>query len=185
MEAIFMKKVAISLSEWCQQKGKPQLLILYDCEQNSFPPSEIHFPSAKKKYRFRCPECNNQWEQTTNQFTRLKAGSYNIIKKRPELTFCPYCRGERLSLQYNLATEFPEILGRWDYDRNTESPRKYLPSTHRKFYLKCPNCKYPLPTSCLYQRSPRSASLSSLWVWKTARSDIFQLPKDSLSQYCR
>lgn len=136
-----MKKGALSLFEWCQIEQKTQLLALYDCEKNLFSPSEIAF-SSSKKYRFRCPICGASWEQTTNKLTRMKASNYNVIKKRQEVTFCPYCKGERLSSQYNLATELPSVSDWWDYERNPHPPEKYFPSTHQKFYFKCPHCHY-------------------------------------------
>lgn len=87
-----MKKGALSLLEWCKREQKPQLLSLYDCEKNSLSPSEIAF-SSPKKYQFRCPVCGISWEQKPNKLNQFRAGSYNVIKKQPEVTFCPYCKG--------------------------------------------------------------------------------------------
>lgn len=148
-----MKKGAISLSEWCQREQKPQLLALYDRERNPLPPSEIPHSSAKENYQFRCPVCGISWEQTTNKFVCLEAGNYNYIKKRKEITFCPYFRGERISSQYNMATEFPDVLEWWDYKRNPCRPEECSPSTHLKYYLECPDCHYALPQpACIKDR---------------------------------
>lgn len=140
-----MKKGTISLSEWCQREQKPQLLALYDRERNPLPPSEIPHSSAKKKYQFRCQVCGISWEQTTNKFICLEAGSYNVIEKRKEITFCPYCRGKRPSPQHNMAAEFPDVINWWDCERNPCPPEECAPFTHSKYYLKCPECHYALP----------------------------------------
>ena len=139
-----MKKGAISFEKWCENEGKPSLLALYDKEANPLPASEIPF-SSPKKYQFRCPVCHISWEQATNKVNRLKEGHYNYIKKRKEITFCPYCKGERPSVYYNMLTDLPEISKWWDYERNVFRPETYLPYTHQKFYLKCPQCQYHFP----------------------------------------
>ncbi len=139
-----MKKDLLSISEWCQREQKQPLLALYDMDKNSAPPSEVPF-SSSKEHHFRCPVCGIEWEQSLNKLNRLKRGSYNVIKQRAEDTFCPYCRGERPSPRYNLAAAMPEALAWWDEERNSVSLAQELPFTHRKFYLKCPECGYALP----------------------------------------
>ena len=84
-------------------------------------------------------------------------GSRNQISSinlEPEVTFCPYCKGERPSHLYNLLTELPKIPNWWDYKRNSHMPEEYLPSTHKKVYLKCPDCHYafPEPVRITYRR---------------------------------
>lgn len=139
-----MKKGSLSLSDWCKNENKQQLLKLYDCERNPLSPSEVVF-SSSYKYDFRCPVCDNSWKQKLNKFTRLRVGTYNFIKKRSEITYCPYCKGERISSHYNLKTEIPEVSKWWDYERNSRKPEEYSPSTHEKVYLKCPECHYAFP----------------------------------------
>lgn len=134
----------ISLSQWCEQNQKPQLLALYDTAANPLPPSRVPFSSGKE-YHFRCPVCNIHWTEKCNKLNRRKKGSYNVIKQRPEETFCPYCKGERPSPYYNLATAVPWVSSWWDRARNSHKPEEFLPSTHKKFYLKCQKCGYSFP----------------------------------------
>ncbi len=139
-----MRKGSMSFSEWCKREGKTELLALYDPEENDLPPSEVPF-SSPKKYKFRCPSCGISWLQSLNKLNRLRKGNYNVIAKRAEETFCPYCKGERLSPQYNLATSLPGISEWWDKTRNSKPPEALHPSTHQKFYLTCPDCGYSFP----------------------------------------
>lgn len=139
-----MKKGALSLAAWCRQEGKQLLLSLYDTEGNSLPASEVPY-SSPKQYKFRCPVCGASWPQDPNHLIRLQKGSYNVIKKREEETFCPYCKGERPSPFYNLGAAVPEAADWWDEERKGRPIWEYLPSTHKQFYLRCPKCRYPFP----------------------------------------
>lgn len=58
------------------------------------------------------------WTGNTNKMNRLSLGHYNVIKKRPEETYCPYCNGTRVSPYYSLLTEQPWIREFWDEKRN-------------------------------------------------------------------
>ncbi len=139
-----MKKGSCSLEKWCKKMNKKELLSLYDLQANPCPPSEVPFSSGKK-YKFRCPICSISWEQTTNKLNQRKAHSYNVIKQRKEITYCPYCAGERPSPYYNLLTVIPEAKEWWDSERNSITMDSVLPSSHQKFFLKCPKCGYSLP----------------------------------------
>lgn len=139
-----MKKGSRSLEEWCKEHNRPELLALYDRQANPLPPSEVPFSSGKK-CQFRCPVCGIPWPQAPNMLNRLKAWNYNVIKRRSEVTSCPYCAGRRPSPYYNLLTAFPEAKRWWDAERNSTPMDDVLPSSHRAFYLKCPDCHYPLP----------------------------------------
>lgn len=108
-----MKKWTYSFEEWCKKFNRPELLSLYDTQANSLPPSDVPFSSAKK-YKFRCPICGVHWEQAPNKLTRLKSHDYNVIKRRKEVTSCPYCAGKRPSHYYNLLTVIPVAEKWWD-----------------------------------------------------------------------
>ena len=79
---------------------------------------------------------------------RLSLGSYNVIKKRSEKTYCPYCKGERVSPGYCLLAERPWTGEFWDAERNgepAEALERYLPGTHKKFFFRCGVCGYSFP----------------------------------------
>lgn len=134
------------LAPWCRAHGKEGLLTLYD-ESNSQSAEEAAYSSAEKR-KWRCPVCKIAWTGSTNKMNRLSLGTYNVIKKRPEKTFCPYCKGERVSPGYSLLSEKPWTGEFWDAERNGESVetlKRYLPGTHKKFFFRCGACGYSFP----------------------------------------
>ncbi|MBR4144178.1 MAG: zinc-ribbon domain-containing protein [Lachnospiraceae bacterium] len=52
---------------------------------------------------------------------------------------CPYCSHQKLLPGFNdFATEHPELLEEWDYDKNTIKPNEITSQTHTKAWWKCP-----------------------------------------------
>ena len=139
-----MKKGVLSFAAWCERGGKQLLLSLYDTEGNPLPPSEVSY-SSRKQCKCRCPVCGTSWAQNPNHLIRIQKGSYNVFTKREEETFCPYCKGERVSPFYNLGAAVPEAVDWWDEERNDRPIWEHLPSTHKRFYLRCPECRYAFP----------------------------------------
>lgn len=132
-----------SFEYFCNYNDKLELLKLYDNKKNKENVGEIYF-SGTKQYFFKCPSCKIEWIGKMNKMNRLSKGMYNVIKKRKEVTYCPYCKGTRVSKYYNLVTECPSILDYWDFDRNKIDPTTLFPNSHIKFYLKCKHeeCDY-------------------------------------------
>lgn len=142
-----MGTIKNTFAAWCHQNKKEKLLELYDEQANTRSAEEIPFSSAEK-LKWRCPVCGIPWSGSTNKMNQQVSKPYNVIEKRPEETYCPYCKGERPSLYYNLVTEKPWVKIFWDPNRNKEDASKletYLPGTHKKFYFRCPDCLYQLP----------------------------------------
>ena len=134
------------LAPWCRAHGKEGLLALYD-ESNSQSAEEAAYSSAETR-KWRCPVCGMAWTGSTNKMNRLTPGSYNVVKKRPEKTYCPYCKGERASPGYSLLSERPWTGTFWDAERNgepAEALERYLPGTHKKFFFRCGACGYAFP----------------------------------------
>ncbi len=134
-----MKKDAIPFEDWCRENRKRELLALYDTTANSLAASEIAFSSAKLRW-WRCPVCNTAWQQSTNKINKIKPGRYNVFNKKAAITYCPYCKGERVSPFYNLLTQYPWAGDCWDYERNDSPPQQHAPNTLKKFYIKCNKC---------------------------------------------
>lgn len=141
-----MGKMTMSFAAWCRQEGRERLLALYDEAANEKSAEEIPFSSPKPR-SWRCPECTMTWQGSPNKMNRLRPGTYNVIRKREEETYCPYCKGERVSPWYHLGTEIPWAERFWDAERNGKdrSPDRYLPGSHERFYLRCPDCGYRFP----------------------------------------
>ena len=52
---------------------------------------------------------------------------------------CPYCSHQKLLAGFNdFATEHPELLKEWDYNKNTIKPTEIASQTHTKVWWKCP-----------------------------------------------
>ena len=132
-----------SFEYFCKTNNKLELLKLYNREKNKEKPNEIYY-SGTKKYFFKCPSCNMEWTGKMNKMNRLSKGEYNVIKKQKEITYCPYCKGTKISKYYNLTTKYSKILDYWDEEKNKIDPKRLSPHTHEKFYLKCKNieCDY-------------------------------------------
>ena len=141
-----MGKVKYRFAEWCRANGKEKLLNLYsDCNDQSA--EEAAFSSAALR-KWSCPVCGMTWLGETNKMNRLTPGYYNVIKKRPEETYCPYCKGSSVSPYYSMTTERPWTVKFWDEERNgksAEALKNEPPNSHKKFFFKCKLCGYPFP----------------------------------------
>lgn len=137
-----------SFEFYCKSNDKLELLKLFDLDKNKEKPNQVYY-SGTKKYFFKCPTCHMEWIGKMNKMNRLSKGEYNVIKKQKEITYCPYCKGTRVSRYYNLVTEYPEILDYWDTSKNKIDPTTLFPKTHIEFYLKCKNkdCDYQSVTT--------------------------------------
>lgn len=139
-------KMTENFAAWCKANGKEKLLALYD-KNNSTPAEKAAFSSATMR-KWHCPVCGMSWTASTNKMNRRLLSHYNVIKKRPEETYCPYCAGARVSPYYSLLTERPWIREFWDEERN-DQPVEVLenekPNTHKKFFFRCKKCGYSFP----------------------------------------
>lgn len=114
----------------------PELLIEWDYEKNgNVNPEYVSYGSVRKHW-WKCSECGNEYLMAVNNRTNQKQG-------------CPICsrakRGKnhvthRIESIGSLASNMPEILNEWDYEKNTLSPDRYLVGSKKKVWWKCPVC---------------------------------------------
>lgn len=129
-----MKK---SLYQWCVENDTEYLLSEWDYEKNEeLKVREIGYGSQKKVWWI--GKCNHQWMST--------------IKNRTSGTGCPTCLeektgrklGQRRSLRKginDLATEHPEIVKEWDFDKNGDlHPSDCMSGSRKKLWWICPKC---------------------------------------------
>ena len=105
---------------------KPIVIEQWDTEKNGdLTPRDVLATSAKKVW-WRCVRNEeHNWEQSIRQ--RVEAKSE-----------CPYCDKLLPSKEYNLTTEYPQLLSQWDFERNDrKNPDKYLPSSSEKVWWRC------------------------------------------------
>ncbi len=70
-------------------------------------------------------KCGHEYEQSI--INRVNGGN------------CPYCSHQRLLTEFNdFATEHPELLSEWDYEKNSAEPNSIMSHSHYKAWWKCP-----------------------------------------------
>jgi very-short-patch-repair endonuclease len=137
-----MKK---SFYDWCIENGKEYLLAEWDYEKNEgLELREIGYGSQKKVSWI--GRCNHQWMST--------------IKNRTSGTGCPICYEEKTGRKIvqrrvfkqginDLATEYPELIKEWDFNKNGSlQPSDCMSGSRKKVWWICPKCNKS------YQSSP-------------------------------
>lgn len=111
------------------QKGSfalhhPQLLKEWDYDKNDVDPYEITIDSTRKVW-WRCHTCGYSWTTTVNHRTVRNSG-------------CPACRHKVATSSNCLETTHPDILKKWDYERNQNiSPRNITAGSSKKVWWIC------------------------------------------------
>ena len=103
----------------------PEMLKEWDYEKNIVNPDEVS-RGTRDKVWWKCD----------------KGHSYEAnIPNRIKGTGCPYCAGNKILVGYNdLATTHPEILEKWNYEKNEEmgiTPNNVSKSYSKKVWWKC------------------------------------------------
>jgi len=109
----------------------PHLLEEWDYDKNK--PPESYTPNSPKKVHWKCSTCGFNWNSSLH--TRTKGVG------------CPYCAGQIVRPDHNLAVCFPELLQEWDYQRNSKPPEQYLPKVRHVVWWKCPKCDHSWQSS--------------------------------------
>ena len=100
----------------------PALLLEWDFEKNSFPPTEVSSGSEKKVW-WKC-EHGHSWEA--------------VVCSRTKGVGCPYCSGQRVWKGFNdLATTHPNLLSKWDWEKNNILPSEVSIGFRKKVWWKC------------------------------------------------
>ena len=118
-----MGVVVTTLAQWL--KENPEIATEWDSEANSHIDPQIQGYSIKSKAWWICPE-GHHYDMMLQSRTLDGQG-------------CPYCKGKRTLAGYNdLATTRPDVLSRWDYEKNTSvTPQQVTASSHREVFWKC------------------------------------------------
>ncbi len=116
----------ISLSSWCQEQHRPELLECYLDGDNPISPDLVGFSSGKA-VRWKCRACGLTWMASPNKMNRKPKGR----------SVCPFCSHERPSYQYNAAILYPEMLPYWDDGQNQGALADYLPRSGYIAHWRC------------------------------------------------
>ena len=90
-------------------------------------PYEIK-PKSNKKVWWKCAK-GHEWRAQ--------------VSGRSSGTGCPYCSGNKVSSDNNLAFLKPELLKEWDYERNKDviAPQDVTIGSNKNVFWKCSHCK--------------------------------------------
>lgn len=100
----------------------PEIAAQYDTERNLIPLEKIS-PSSRKVVYWICKRKSHVWR---GQVARVVNGRS-----------CPECFGQGASEKYNLKTEFPQVLGEWNYECNDKDPSFFASGSRKKVWWRC------------------------------------------------
>lgn len=110
-------------------KDNPELMRKYDFDKNNDINLNTLTARTSKKIWWKCTECGNSWYATiASQNDKIKHG-------------CPYCSGRLVTKGKNdLASQNPDVLFEWDYEKNTIRPDEIHSNSGIKVWWKCSEC---------------------------------------------
>lgn len=108
----------------------PEYMAKYDHEKNADINLNILTTASHKKVWWKCSTCGQSWKADISSQTDLK-------KEHG----CPYCSG-RLVLKgkTDLASQRPELMTEWDYEKNQLKPDEVSYNSSQKAWWKCKEC---------------------------------------------
>lgn len=113
-----------SFYDWCKENNRDDLLKSWDYDKNEDKPEDIPYLGGKENRYFKCPKCGHSYKRPVSYLTTI-----------PSLPKCDYCLSFGVWCEEH---ERRDILNRWDYGKNEESPYDVTKSSAKKFYFKCP-----------------------------------------------
>lgn len=118
-----MGVVVTTLAQWF--KENPKIAAEWDSESNTHIDPEIDGMGVNQKAWWICPK-GHRYDAWV--FSRTINGMG-----------CPYCAGKRVLEGYNdLATFRPDVLEKWDFEKNTDiTPAEVTEFSHKKVWWKC------------------------------------------------
>jgi len=130
------KKVLVGFNDL--KTKEPELVKEWDYDNNVISPEDVTVGS-NKKVAWVCSVCGNRWKAIVND----RAG----IGRRG----CPACSKKKRVKSFlknwikpgenDLASQYPELLSEWDYEKNTEfSPETITAGSNYRAWWKCSTC---------------------------------------------
>ena len=113
----------------------PEIAAEWDYEKNDPLVPESFAPHSNERVYWKCSNCNHKWAAAIGDRTREDSNG------------CPRCADKRgaakriqglIAKRGSLASEYPELLGEWNYRLNVDvSPEDLTPSSSKKVWWIC------------------------------------------------
>jgi hypothetical protein len=117
------EKVVTVTEDWNLAAVFPELASEWHSTRNGELGPEAVRPKSNQKVWWLCKE-GHEWEAQ--------------VASRADGSGCPYCYGRFATEENNLATQFPDMVGSWDYEQNVGTdPSQVTPFSGRKFWWRC------------------------------------------------
>jgi hypothetical protein len=100
----------------------PDIAKEWDYEKNSTTPDKV-MPYSNLNYWWLCKE----------KHSYKSSGSNRVNLNRS----CPYCSNQKIGYGNDLKSRYPKSLKEWDYEKNSTTPDKIFPGTHKKAWWIC------------------------------------------------
>lgn len=105
------------------QSEYPELAKQWHPTKNASLTADTVTPHSGQKVWWLCPH-GHEWRAVINS----RARGYG----------CPFCAGQKPTTDRNLATEYPELLKEWDWEKNSQrKPEDFTPRSKSKVWWKC------------------------------------------------
>lgn len=130
-------KVTGANCSFCKHKNPCKhnnLQVLYPEISNEWDPNNDNIPNDYLPYSHETVS----WVCSTNNKHKWPA---KIKSRTLGKHGCPFCNSGKVSDEYNLLTDNPELCKEWDYEKNDTRPEDHSPHTHIKVWWKCNNNK--------------------------------------------
>jgi len=102
----------------------PKLLEEWDYDLNDISPQDVSFRSHCRIW-WKCENCNHSWRTTVYHRAVRNSG-------------CPACANKTTTIDNCLATSHPDILVKWNYEKNTEiTPYDVTAGSSKKAWWVC------------------------------------------------
>lgn len=133
-----MRKSSISFYDWCKDNQKDFLLKEWDYENNEISPKEVS-RASKKEVNWICGECGNRYLMMIQRRTLSGAKCRKCSSKESHEKE----RKRRILKSGSLEETNPEMLEKWNYDKNIGiTPKDVSRHSTIKVWWKCPVCGY-------------------------------------------
>lgn len=126
---------------WCKNNDRTDLLDEWNHEKNDgLEPCDVIQGGAGKKYWWK-GSCGHEWDAVISSRMRIRQGK----TKTKKTAGCPYCSNppKRILVGYNDFETWcnnnarEDLLGEWDYDKNTELPSDVTFGSGKRIWWKC------------------------------------------------